>query len=308
MLSTLKGYRAFYPVVKNAFRTFLKELRYYFSGKIKKPVAKDNQILLLRKRTHHLERYLFKPEAYGASFATQVAAEMETYISKLGDAVPENLRAWSVKMLREYHSAKPGCCGCKTVNEGVHPVKRHMDSKTLMRLIRSRRTKRFWRPDPLTDEQRRVLTEAALHTPSSCNRQSLDLIFVEEPELKSFIASTVPGGKQFFNDAPAIIVIVSDARDYRYPDDRTVPYAEAGAAIQNMSLVCESMGLGCCWGSYTSFGGVGEEQTVRSRLAIPDTHIIVASLAVGRSDQFVCIIPRDNPGDRFGINGYKKKV
>ena len=52
------------------------------------------------------------------------------------------------------------------------------------------------------------------------------------------------------------------------------------------------MKLGCCWGSYTSFGNIYKEHEVRARLGIPDTHLIVASLAIGQSDQFVCEFAR----------------
>jgi nitroreductase len=133
------------------------------------------------------------------------------------------------------------------------------------------------------------------------------LIFVEDRQLKEFVASTIPGGCQFFSQAPCILLLISDAGDYRYPEDRMVPFIEGAAAVQNIYLLCETMGLGCCWGSYTSFGSVARESQVRERLNIPDTHIIVASLAIGKSSQAVCEIPRDRPEDRFGNNYYGNK-
>jgi hypothetical protein len=57
-------------------------------------------------------------------------------------------------------------------------------------------------------------------------------------------------------------------------------------------------------GSYTSFGGVAHENKVRQRFKIPDTHIIVASLATGKSSQFVCEIPRDPSENKFTSNYY----
>ena len=159
----------------------------------------------------------------------------------------------------------------------------------------------------LTDDEKYIITEAAQYAPSSCNRQTLDLIFVEDSELKRFVSSTIPGGYQFFHKAPCILVLTSYISDYKYPEDRTSPFIDGAAAVQNIYLLCETMGLGCCWGSYTSFGNIYREQEVRERLGIPNTHFIVASLAIGKSDQFVCHIPRDDSINRYGTNYFRNK-
>lgn len=74
------------------------------------------------------------------------------------------------------------------------------------------------------------------------------------------------------------------------------------AAMQNIYVICEAMGLGRFAGSYTSFGNGGPEAEVRVRLNISPTHIIVGSMAIGRSSQLVCDIPRDPPETRYGVN------
>jgi nitroreductase len=134
------------------------------------------------------------------------------------------------------------------------------------------------------------------------------LIFVEDPLLKDFIASTTQGGHQFFFNAPCILIFIADPRDYRFPDDRFNPFMEAGAAIQNVYLLCESIGLGCCWGSYTSFGSVENEKEVRRRLGIPAHCLILAAMALGASDQMVCEIPREKPESRYTIDQSQEKI
>jgi len=132
-------------------------------------------------------------------------------------------------------------------------------------------------------------------------------VFVEDPELKAFVSKSIPGGHQFFHKAPCVIIMLSDARDYRYPDDRVIPFVDGSSAAQNIYLMCETMGLGCCWGSYFSFGSVVNEREIRRRLRIPESHLIVASLAVGKSEQYICPIPRDDPGDRMHQDFYSAK-
>ncbi|MBI4665125.1 MAG: nitroreductase family protein [Nitrospinae bacterium] len=302
MFPGFQKYRIFAQAARRAILSYSREMAYYFRAKITLPVHEDNRLLLIRKRTHHLERCLFKPGAYVGNFAESVHAELVELLQTTPD-IPKRLLHWTKKVMGEYEGMS-GACACPMMQENVHVHQPAVDPGHLLRLMRARRTRRFWLNEPLTDEQRAKITEASQLTPSSCNRQPLSLIFVEEPELKKFITGAIGGGYQFFNDAPAIIVAVSDGRDYRYPDDRVTPYAEAGAAIQNIYLVCETMGLGACWGSFTSFNNVGDEAEVRRRLGIPDTHLIVAALAVGRSNQFVCSIPRDEPHARFSINRF----
>jgi len=306
MPSKLLKYRIFLQAARKAVKSYARELKYYFRAKTAAADDGDAVAMRIRKRAHHLERYLFKPEAYGEKFGADIAAELESLLENANNA-PARQVSWAKKILSEYHAMGTGAVGCRLMNENVRAPAPAVDTAALMRLIRSRRTKRFWLNEPLTDDERARIAEAAQWTPSSCNRQTFDLIFVEEPELKSFVASTIGGGFQFFNDAPSIVVLVSDARDYRYPDDRTVPFAECGAAIQNIYLVCETMGLGCCWGSYTSFNNVGREDEVRARLGIPDAHLIAGAVAVGRSRQFICSIPRSEPRTRFGVNGFRKR-
>jgi hypothetical protein len=72
--------------------------------------------------------------------------------------------------------------------------------------------------------------------------------------------------------------------------------------MQNIYVIFEAMGLGCWAGSYTSFGNGGREAEVRGRLNIPPTHVIVGSMGIGRSSQFVCDISRDPPETRYGVN------
>ena len=131
--------------------------------------------------------------------------------------------------------------------------------------------------------------------------------FCGRPTAKGFRSFYNTERLPVFSQAPCILLLISDAGDYRYPEDRIVPFIEGAAAVQNIYLLYKTMGLGCCWGPYTSSGTVGREREVRNKLKIPDTHLIVVSLAIGKSSQFVCEIPRDLPENRFWNNYYGNK-
>ena len=272
------------------------------------PVSVDNKRLLIKKRAHHLERFLFRPGAYSKELGERMADELERLLEESGEERSSELAKWAHRILHEFREGTPqgpDQCLCPLLKKETQRPESSVATTDLMTLMRRRRSRRVFADIPLTCEERIRIATVAQWTPSSCNRQTLELIFVEDPTLKALVASTVPGGHQFFQNAPCIIVVIADARDYRYPEDRMNPFAEGAAAIQNIYLLCETMKLGCCWGSYTSFGSVLRENEVREKLGIPPTHIIVGSLAIGKSEQAVCEIPRDHPETRYGINYFR---
>jgi len=298
-------------ILKRAFRKHVSEIRYFIKAKkryVHDGYLKNNPSMYLRKKAHHLERYLFAPQLYKPQTAESAAEEIEKILTN-GENLESAQKQWAKKILMEYKDKAQhnSSALCPMLTNNIERKKSPVTTDNLMNLIRQRRSRRIFEDIPLTDAQKSQLCQAAQYAPSSCNRQTLYLIFIEEKQLKEFVASTIPGGCQFFSKAPCILLLISDAGDYRYPEDRMVPFIEAAAAVQNIYLLCETMGLGCCWGSYTSFGSVANESKVRKKLKIPDTHIIVASLAIGKSNQFVCEIPRDLPEKRFFVNHYENR-
>jgi hypothetical protein len=307
--NVIGNFLTFASILKRAVCQHMQEIRYFFRAKkryLGGGYLKNNPSMLLRKKAHHLERYLFAPSLYPSDFAKRVSSDIEKVLSN-GKGIPPTQEKWARKILDEYKAGakRDSSCFCPMLINEANRQKSPVAAEDLMELMQQRRSRRIFINTPLTDSEKVAICQAALTAPSSCNRQSLYLVFVEDRELKEFVASTIPGGCQFFSQAPCILLLISDAGDYRYPEDRMVPFIEGAAAVQNIYLLCETMGLGCCWGSYTSFGTVGREYEVRNRLKIPDTHLIVASLAIGKSSQAVCEIPRDLPENRFTNNYYE---
>lgn len=298
-------------ILKRTIRLHIQEIRYFLRAKkhyIHEGYLKNNPSLSLRKKTHHLERYLFAPDSYPAELAENAAKTIEKVLST-GKNIPPQQKGWARKVLGEYKNRNQQSASvyCPMLINNATRTTPAVTTENLMKLIRQRRSRRIFVDTPLTDSEKIAICRAAQYAPSSCNRQTLYLIFVEDRQLKEFVASTIPGGCQFFSQAPCILLLISDAGDYRYPEDRMVPFIEGAAAIQNIYLLCETMHLGCCWGSYASFGTVGREHEVRNKLKIPDAHLIVASLAIGKSSQVVCEIPREQPKNRFWNNYYGSK-
>ncbi len=304
----MKLFLLYISIVKKAILQYARELSYFLRAKSHYIYGRDfqtNPALFLRKRTHHLERYLFAPDSYSRSFAEQACDDIEKALSQAKE-IPAAQEKWARKILAEYkaEAGKDSKTLCPNMINNAIRGQSPVTAENMMKLIRHRRSRRVFVDTPLTDAEKNAICEAAQYAPSACNRQSLYLIFVEDQELKEFVASTISGGRQFFSTAPCILLIISDAGDYRYPEERTVPFIDGAMSVQNIYLLCETMGLGCCCGSYSSFSCVDCESEVRRKLKIPKTHLIVASLAIGKSNQFVCEIPRDFPENRYWNDYY----
>lgn len=280
---------------------FVRAKSFYLSGRD----IEYNPALCLRKRVHHLERYMFAPDRYKKDTGEKAAKDIKYILEHKSNILSSELLSWAIKILREYEAGSVvGGCMCPSILNGVKCLNNSVDKNSLIGLMARRRSRRVFEQVQLTKEEKESICNVAQLAPSACNRQPLYLLFVEDLELKKYVAETISGGKQFFAEAPAIIILTAEAGDYPYPSCRYLPFIDGGLAVQNIYLVCETMGLGCCLGSYTSFGVVNKEKEIRERLKIPSTHIILAALAVGKSTQCVCPIPRDYAGKRFFLNKY----
>ncbi len=167
-------------------------------------------------------------------------------------------------------------------------------ARTLLDLIRSRRSIRRYRPDPIPPAWIAALLEAARWAPSAHNRQPWRFAVVSDPSVKERLARAM--GERLAEDlrrdgvpeeriaedvarsyarivsAPlALVVCLSMSEMDRYPDERRQAAERAMAvqsvamAGQNILLMAHAMGLGACWICAPLFC----PETVREVLGLP---------------------------------------
>jgi len=303
-------FTAFCHCAWRAWRAFMHETRYYFCAKIARSLDDECPAIIMRRMAHGLERVLFHPDRYKETDKLELANGLKTQLGRKDNRVPESQMAWATRILHEFDSRQSDFSGpvCPLAASKTERRPAPIAAADLLDLMRQRRSRRIFTQESLTREEKMLLVEAANSAPSTCNRQTLQFLFVENEAAKVFLASTTAGGREFFADAGCILLVLADARHYRYPEDRFNPYAEAGAAIQNIYLLCETIGLGCCWGSYTTFGSISSEPDVRRKLRIPDTLLILGAVALGKSNQVVCQIPREEPASLCHFDAWGSKL
>jgi nitroreductase len=135
--------------------------------------------------------------------------------------------------------------------------------------IRSRRTIREFKPDPVPDAIVHKLLQAARWSPSSSNTQPWHFVVVHNRDTIAAIGKIATQGT-FIGQAPlAIAVVMDNARR---------PQLDAGRAIQQMELLAWSEGLGTC---FVGLRAVEQQQAIKQLLGIPEAMELITVLPFG---------------------------
>jgi len=172
-----------------------------------------------------------------------------------------------------------------------------MDYEGFMEMIRSRRTTRFYKPDPLDDEIIHQVIEAGKWAPSGNNTQPFEIMVVDDGALieridKILSESAEPKLKQKFG-APTILLVLGDPRFCNaYPQGfqrEEILHASLSAAIENMMLAATVLGLGgSVWKTVSISAGV----KIKDLLEIPQLYLLKAILPLGYPKKTAHVPPK----------------
>jgi nitroreductase len=149
-----------------------------------------------------------------------------------------------------------------------------------LRVIRSRRSIRKYKPEPISDAELQAILEAAVYAPSARNRQPWHFSVVRDQAMmarlkKVLKANFLKCGVEFlvmrasepdfvaFHDAPMVIIISADEAGGFSPLD-------CGVAAENIALAAESLNIGSCLMGSSEFLFLGDEGgELKKALGIP---------------------------------------
>lgn len=161
-----------------------------------------------------------------------------------------------------------------------------MENNPVLNTIESRHSYRgAYLDTPVAEEDLRAILEAGLAAPSGCNKQTVSLIAVDDPEVLARLRAVI--------DPPVAA--------YR---DRYFHVQDYAAAIENMLLAIEALGYASCWveGHITDEDHIG--QKMGEILGVPQGSELICYLPVGRPAGEVKG-PRKRPfEERAWRNGY----
>jgi nitroreductase len=141
----------------------------------------------------------------------------------------------------------------------------------LLEAIRTRRSIRKYKKEPVPEEMLKQVLEAGRWAPSANNSQPWNFIVLRDEKLRKKIAEVTKYGK-FLADAPLGIAVAVD------PQVSTHPVEDGALATQNMMLAAHALGLGTCW--IGSYGSVHEDK-VKQILKITGKKRLLSIFALG---------------------------
>ena len=144
--------------------------------------------------------------------------------------------------------------------------------------------------------------QAGLDAPSGCNRQTVSLIAVDDPELLRQLHAVTD--RPLGDTAPAMVcVLTRPIIAYR---DRVFNVQDYAAAIENMLLAITSLGYASCWveGYVTDPTHVGDKMA--AILGVPEEYSLVAYLPIGIPAEETKRVRKRPFDDRAWFNGFPK--
>lgn len=175
-------------------------------------------------------------------------------------------------------------------------------------VLKTRRSIRKYKPEPIPEKYLLQLIEAAGLAPSALNLQPWRYVIIKERSLIKEIAKCSPNS--FIADSPALIICCLDPKafdsildvlkksmssgeaslsaDYESLLERdskdevyinTLLHLNAGISFEHILLKAVDLGLGACW------IGLFDADSIKKLVGIDDRYIIPALVSVGYPDQ-----------------------
>jgi len=197
------------------------------------------------------------------------------------------------------------------------------DAQLVLDTIRSRRSIRFYRPDPVPDGALEVIIEAARWAPSAHNFQPTEFVVIRDDATRKYLSEIAQGAakRTYGNLTPeqakqALLSLPDHIQEdgrvlqhitgefYRYIYTAPVvlvvcvdmgsPYYEADGwmAVENLMVAARALGLG----SIATVRGVvnpKDRGKVRERLGVPEGYEILGIVLVGYPDEQPVVPKRD---------------
>ena len=139
--------------------------------------------------------------------------------------------------------------------------------------IKSRRTVRNFKPDPVPRRIVNRILRSGRWAPSSSNSMPWHFVVIQDPATIKAIGETAPQGS-FLGQAPLIIAIVMD--------NATRPQLDAGRALQQMELVAWSEGMGTC---FVGLRAEEQQEKIKGLLEIPAEMGLITLLPFGYREE-----------------------
>ena len=155
--------------------------------------------------------------------------------------------------------------------------------------IHSRRSIRNYTQEEVSSEHLETILRAAMSAPSAGNAQPWQFVVVKDKARLNRVAEIHPHAGMAPR-APMGILVCGDVSKERFPGYWA---QDCSAAIQNMLLAVQGLGLGAVW---TGIHPAAErEAAFKAEFKLPDHVIPLAFIVIGHPDQALARMDRYQP-------------
>lgn len=155
----------------------------------------------------------------------------------------------------------------------------------VMEAIRTRRSIRAYKPDPVPDDALMTVLEAARLAPSAGNRQPWLFVVVREQAVKERLREAY--GAEWFHTAP-VIICACGSPDCAWTRSDGMCYCaiDVTIAMDHLILAAWEQGLGTCW------IGAFDPEKVKEALELPEGYEPIAMTPLGYPAESPAARPR----------------
>jgi len=164
-----------------------------------------------------------------------------------------------------------------------------------IKAIMTRRSIRSWTNEPVADEDRKIIFEAAMNAPSAADARPWHFVAVDDPAIINQFTGL--GGTEMLAESTLLVLVCGDVGKEVYPGFWP---QDCSCAAQNMQLAAHDIGIGCVWVAIYPL----EErvQTCRKILEIPEAITPFALLAMGVPNE---VLPPEERYDEIRVHQNK---
>mgnify|MGYP001813679525 FL=1 len=150
--------------------------------------------------------------------------------------------------------------------------------------LMTRRSIRAWTTDPVPEETRKTLLEAAMNAPSAADARPWHYVTMDDPHIIGRF--TTLGGTEMLEHSTFMVLVCGEVAREIYPGFWP---QDCSCAAQNMQLAAHDLGIGCVWIAVYPL----EDRVAfcRRLLGIPNEITPFALLAMG--------VPAESPGPEY---------
>lgn len=124
--------------------------------------------------------------------------------------------------------------------------------------------------------------EAAIKTPSVCNRQTARVYIIESEALKSKALALQNGNRGFGSNASHIVIVTSDIKFFEGASERNQPYFDSGLFAMSLVYAFHSLNIGTCFLNWSA--NFSQDKKLHAEIGIPENEIIGTLIAIGEAE------------------------